>query len=911
MAIKLTATKGYIIFEENGVKERKAKNTLSFQELESAVHLSVRQKFDENPSFWKKILFSEALTSADVPFASLADFIVFFDDNTGSFSSGGGDGSGGLIIDDLTTGGSTNSLSAQQGVVLKSLTDSKASIVQLDSVKVDPTQFSNSEFYEAENGMYNPVLKAEQLSALSGLSTHASGGVIATTAGVSGSGSIYLPKAIDLTKSFKAAVLVELNDSNALNISFTNETNETWSGFKASASTAGISANIDASVWLNQYGFTGGIPIGTKVWFVLTYDGANFLQAQMIPEDLERMLMDCDNGSPSPAFQAAWDNRGVSITYLPTLLAGNNLVFGGAAQPQNNLCRFNVTNTSVNNRVLGIWWSEGLGNPKDGQLKPLSVVRTKIGNDDSAWFLLPKNLSYSQVDRLMCFHPNGNSGGFSCITGSNGNLPEIAKIWKSGQYLLFGISGTDVQTIDNWEGALCSNWGSAVGMNYRNMQEKWLLDNIPGTRKLNLLGQSMGCLNAVRYAIQYPNQVNKIIGIAGAWGLEDCYAIPAFVPIINNAFGSFFNVENAISYTTRQVITVSANAVIAATTVSVNALTEAISANSKIVLKTGTGEAIVTVTASAAVGATSLAVTALTVAITAGATYDSCIVTTATAAINATSITVSALSYKIPSGSVLTLNTGTGQTKVITTANVSKGATSISITALTVAITSGASYTALINLHPCLNFALTTASSGATSVTLSGGNNVPYAVPIGTVFTKISGTGPTTITVTETVSPTNTAITCSPLASAITAGARYSTDYHYKRLNLGVGGKIPDIYYHAPYGFGGAYAQGVTFNVNKIVVAPLLYKTANTFSTPVSSDFNFVDPKKTTGALKFIPMKIWHGDSDTLINISQATSFRSAVIASGGTCDLVTVTGGTHLGSEMYDGDEIVNFLDI
>jgi pimeloyl-ACP methyl ester carboxylesterase len=614
---------------------------------------------------------------------------------------------------------------------------------------VDPTQFANSPFFEAENGMYYPVLNKDLFSDSTGLSNHANGGVVATTAGVNGSGSIYLPKLIDMTKPWRCAVLVEINDSNVINeLHFGDASANYFTGIRfTSIGINGVSGTVAGSTFAGSYGSTGGIPVGTKVWIGMAYDGANYVQGFFIPDNPTRYISDSEGGTSIPATNLAWDNRAYAASYLPTVQnTGRNCFGGTGAQLQYSLCRFRLQTQSTQNRVIGVWWNQGLAGPKDGELSPPTMLRTVVGRDESATVIIPKTLNQQQTDIVLLHHPNANNGGFGMYHGTNGSPSELAKLVNQG-YLVCGITGAD--TPSDLDAATASNWGAPAGQLYRKLLVDWVRDNVPGLRYLFILGQSMGGLNSARYAIQYPNQVRAVAVVSGAMDLSDSYTNRGFSSIINKAFGTWWLVTNAI---------------------------------------TGLNPTLV-------------------------------VTSTANALVGATSISVSALASQIPNGTTLTLRTGTGQTTVVTTALANAGATSISVVALTVQVNSGATY----------------------------------------------------------------------------GGAAYYTQINY-------GYTQPDeVYYASPYTWRDDYAQATAYVANDIIVTSATGTTVNTY--------RWVDPKFTPSPLKNIPFKLWHGDADTLIPIAQATAFQSALTGIGGTCDLVTISGGTHLSADCYDGDEIVAFF--
>lgn len=109
-------------------------------------------------------------------------------------------------------------------------------------------------------------------------------------------------------------------------------------------------------------------------------------------------------------------------------------------------------------------------------------------------------------------------------------------------------------------------------------------------------------------------------------------------------------------------------------------------------------------------------------------------------------------------------------------------------------------------------------------------------------------------------------------------------------------------FYSAPFNWRGVYSAGTSYVVNDVVVKP--------YSAGVSGLAGY-DPTLTPSLFTGIPVKMWHGDADSLIPLSQMTEFASAVNAAGGSVQTVTVSGGAHLGASMFDSAAIKEFFDL
>src|SRR5690606_27968900 len=397
---------------------------------------------------------------------------------------------------------------------------------------------------------------------------------------------------------------------------FGNRTAESFTGFLFSKiSTGGISSVVGGNTWSNNYGNDGGIPAGTKIWVGMASDGY-FVTSFLIPDESPSRYY-IDNAPPGVG--SAWDNNAYASGVLATLQNSGRYVFGNSTQERRYLNTLHISNKSTTNRIIGVWWNQGLAGPKDGQLFPPAALKIKVLNDETGWALIPKTLTYQQTDIVNCHHPNGNTGGYG-IVGSNGNPQEMAKLVHAG-FLLCGITGADNSS--DYAGATSSCWGAPTGQFYRKKLTDWVRDNIPGLRHLNLFGQSMGGETAVRYAIQYPNQVHKIIVVSGALGLLDSYTNRGFSSIINNVWGTWYKSNGSITgLKPGLIVTASGTNSSGATTLNCSALASAIPAGTTLTLDSShTAAATIVTTANASAGATSISVEALSANVASGAQY--------------------------------------------------------------------------------------------------------------------------------------------------------------------------------------------------------------------------------------------------------------------------------------------------
>lgn len=525
-----------------------------------------------------------------------------------------------IVKTDENSGG-TNVMYYWNGVVAKEVGGDLTEAIEEYLPETDKNliyQSTSNTAFESENGMYYPVLRAEGLESSTGLTNHASGGIVASVAGTTGSGNLYLPRAIDPTKPWRCAVLIEINDAQPItNLHFSNANGDWFTGARINnADTGSVSSDLAGTSLAVQYGFTGGIPSGTKLWFGLISDGISKVSAFIIPENPTGF-----NANVGYTFQSAFDSRARSLerNISDQQQAGTNIVGGAGVQLKNRLCRLSIGTKSTANRIIGVYWNQGFSGPKDGRLQPPFMLRTTVAQDVSGLVICPRKQGFQPIDLVQTFHPNGNPGGYS-LDGSNGNSVELLKMYQAG-YLICDIAGE--QNFSNFTGATGSNWGAPAGMVYRKKMLEWVRKNIQGTKNVFLVGQSMGAMNALRFHAMYPNVAKGIIGVSGAVDLSDSYTNRGFSAIIQKAFGTWYvNIANSTGIDPAQSVVTTGTNAISATSITVSALTATIPSGTILTLQTGTGQVTVVTTAQANSGATSISVTALTVAINAGARYD-------------------------------------------------------------------------------------------------------------------------------------------------------------------------------------------------------------------------------------------------------------------------------------------------
>lgn len=414
----------------------------------------------------------------------------------------------------------------------------------------NPAEYAKDAFFEKANGLYIPMLAPGSFdnpsnNATNGLSSHASGGVVATTAGTQGRGSIYLPQAIDPSKPFRFAVLVEINDAQPIEeINFKHADTDYRSGISAFLSADGINLAVGGGIIINSWGNPGaggtGIPVGTKVWVTVASDGLNGVVTAIFPETIPTTGMHIGSQGYGGLYDGVIRGASRPLDFQNTG-SGLNTWGGSGDQLQNRLVKFEVVTKSTGNRIIGVWVNQNLGGPSDGRLTPPAVVKTNIYGDLSGYVVIPKQQGTRPIDLVMINHPNA-FGTWDAYSGSSAvqrSSLVIGKLLDAG-YCLFGLDGVYGPNSSTVSEATASNWGAPTGMKYRKGLWDFVRANVPGTRYIYEMGLSMGFLNSLRLSIQYPNQIRGIVGIGGVCDLKDCYDNRGFAGTINKAFATWY-----------------------------------------------------------------------------------------------------------------------------------------------------------------------------------------------------------------------------------------------------------------------------------------------------------------------------------------------------------------------------------
>lgn len=390
--------------------------------------------------------------------------------------------------------------------------------------------------------LHVPSLTLADLASTAGLSVHASGGIIATVAGATGTGKITLPSPIDPSKPFRVHMLFELNGDTANNLVLqlgSTGTPPFWSGTKAVTLQANnITATIGGATPFNDIAGVSPVPAGTKFWLSICGDGT-YVTTSFIP-DIPSASFDADWWEDFPAFQDVWNAINWRPSIVSDVASGAGQFTWGRAGQADQLTQIFFTSTSTSTRFIGVYCNIGeLEGPGDRRMGAPMVAMLNNSQDCAGVsaagpvVLVPPHWGCPGArDFVFQHHPNGNVGS---ITQSLSGPTALAMYFAG--YALGTMSGC--QSNADFAGATCSNWGAPTGLQYRKSFLDYFRNAFRFDGKLIHWGLSMGLMNALRYFAQY-GEGDAIVGVSGACDLTDSFNNRGFNTIINAAFGAWY-----------------------------------------------------------------------------------------------------------------------------------------------------------------------------------------------------------------------------------------------------------------------------------------------------------------------------------------------------------------------------------
>ncbi len=210
----------------------------------------------------------------------------------------------------------------------------------------------------------------------------------------------------------------------------------------------------------------------------------------------------------------------------------------GGITPFDNIDRIRIVIPVTGTfEILSMHASNTITPPEYGST---TILEPTILNDNLDGQYPSRVISPAGADTLTQYHhPNGSTASIGGVT-----LPRVAAmLFNNGSTLCYGTfnSYNNPKGTGNLFGAgvTASNWGAPAGMKYRKALQDFCIQFLNPKYQYHL-GASMGGLNAVNFAIQYPDNINGVIGVSAALDTETNFSDNNFDDIIKKAFGTAY-----------------------------------------------------------------------------------------------------------------------------------------------------------------------------------------------------------------------------------------------------------------------------------------------------------------------------------------------------------------------------------
>ncbi|WP_373083978.1 alpha/beta hydrolase family protein [Zhongshania sp.] len=358
-----------------------------------------------------------------------------------------------------------------------------------------------------------------------GLSTHGSGGVVASVGGTQGVGIYKIPYELSTDRIWRVSVAVVVGNDNAFELRIRDGNKATWSGLTLTSvkSGVGISCQAGFSVIFNQIG-GASIADGDVVCVTLSCDGAGAISMSVVTDQLD----------PASISSGLVRTGGFNDTLDYIALVGKaathqasgagNYTFGNNGEW---IDQIELLSSSTTTRLLGVYIAyDGVGGVEAGSGFPAAMYVNRLeqvpanGTDNlrtnaAVTVLLP---ALTKKKLLAHHHPNNTSGNFN---GDEKRL--VLRAFQAG-YTVATLTGTQWRAGSIEQDAASSNWAGETGMMYRRDLIDWIRKH-SDIEKLAAVGVSMGNLTALTLAWQYsPLKTLAILGYSGVTSIADSYA---------------------------------------------------------------------------------------------------------------------------------------------------------------------------------------------------------------------------------------------------------------------------------------------------------------------------------------------------------------------------------------------------
>jgi pimeloyl-ACP methyl ester carboxylesterase len=397
-------------------------------------------------------------------------------------------------------------------------------------------------------GVYKPLI--ESTAEFSGTpAIAAGGGLVSASAGSNAAGTFYLPVVPNPRQPWRFGFLFRYGtaDTDLVKLNIYNPNDYSWGEVHCqfNGGVVSVGAGGSSSFFLSMSNAANG----SLWWFIGASDG-NQVSLGFLPATHAGI-----NGAPSYLADATTMEAGASYAW--------NYSNSGHTMPFTGMQQIAISTNSAATALLGVFFNIGsLTGGWDSRMQPpggvpVSITRPDGTVDTTGSVSLPETYTgLAPQDFILVGHPNDSDSTVGFRTADPDMGAAFAYLRFNAQYAMATIRGDP----SVYTGPYASEWGAPNGVAVRRQLVSWMRANLPNLRNLFIIGQSMGGLTGLGYALQYPGGARAMVGISAATNLTDLWNGAnggiASASTIQAAYPTFYvslagsNTGNALSNTT-------------------------------------------------------------------------------------------------------------------------------------------------------------------------------------------------------------------------------------------------------------------------------------------------------------------------------------------------------------------------
>ncbi len=441
----------------------------------------------------------------------------------------------------------TSSAVAQVANNLSDLSSAQTSLANLIGQPASPPTLAFYEPLFQSTGAFGSTSGAT-------LTVAGGGGIVSGTNGTAAVGTIQLPKPIDNTKPWRVNVRIAYasDATNDVSVYFQNPNDTTYGGFALRVTGGGFYLSVAAGTGSTELNLNGGLVTSTTYDLFVASDGQNV------------------NFGIIPVGRGGTNNQTGYNTGIATAENFNTVAntFGatGKVGAFVNVSQIKVSTSSSTNTIKGILVNQGsLGGGTDSRFQPpcwcpITITRPDGTVDNTGTLAIPESYTgASQFDLALVGHGNNSNEQQGFRTADPDTGTAFATLRANGVAMAY-LRGDPSSFANNY----ASPWGAANGVNLWKQFYDTMLSLLPGpngapcVKNLHLIGQSMGGVSMLNFAMLYPSlPIRSFSGISAVVSQKDMYngtnGCTNYSSTINGAFLTYYvslsagNTGNAVT----------------------------------------------------------------------------------------------------------------------------------------------------------------------------------------------------------------------------------------------------------------------------------------------------------------------------------------------------------------------------